>query len=108
MNCSSAFARMPCDSETEIAKSAQRSHRIHPRAWPTPGILVILAHDQPPEFCAILGRYNAGRVVGESSQDRNFMAVFYPIVGKFSNPRRWRSHLRRKILRYVEDFHVHQ
>src|SRR5579862_3201980 len=57
------------------------------------------------EAVAPFGRDDAGRMIGKSGQDRNFMSSAGPVLGKFRGTSSGSAHFWRKILRDIEDLH---
>src|ERR1700722_11878422 len=49
---------------------------------------------------------DAGGVIGEAGQHRDFVACLRPMTGELRGARCGSAHLRRKILRNVENLHV--
>lgn len=52
---------------------------------------------------AILRAKNAVGMIWETGKNCDFMSGAHPVAGKLRNPRSRRAHLRREILRYVEN-----
>ena len=61
--------------------------------------------DQLPQFGPILRRDNPGRMVGKAGQDCDLMTSLNPVACQLRDPGGRCSHLRREVLRDVEDFH---
>ena len=65
----------------------------------------LLVRDQSPELVAILGRHDAGRMIGKPGEHSYFVPCRGPMPGQFGRARGRRTHLRRKVLRDVKNLH---
>lgn len=64
--------------------------------------MVRQAPETPSPFCG----NDASGVIGEAGQNGDFVARLCPVTGELGGARGGSAHLRRKILRNVENFHV--
>ena len=60
----------------------------------------------PPKAAAPFCGNDSGGMIGKSSKNGYVMAGFRPMAGEFGGTGGRRAHLRRKILRDVENFHA--
>ena len=49
--------------------------------------------------------HNSGWMIGKSGENRDLMSILCPKPGQLRSPASWRSHLWRKVLGKVENFH---